>query len=230
VRRVRVDHDELKSDRRSRRRRTIVPNELALLEADELGFAYAYSFICTNLDWEVTEIEAWLTMRALVEEKITDGSSEQLLPPPVGLCGGEPHLDVVGVPPLNISTGVQPLCGLDAGRHDLYTASGCAASSSPFPLGYSTTHTALSSVSLLSTATASLATRESRSARLRSSPGLSDRFRLVTAPWPEHEQRDRLTVDRTRPEIGHRCTERVVNPDSYISASGKGREPAYSRI
>jgi len=54
VRRVRVDHDELKSDPRSRRRRTIDPNELALLEADELGFGYAYSFICTNLDWEVT--------------------------------------------------------------------------------------------------------------------------------------------------------------------------------
>jgi len=54
VRRVRVDHDELKSDPRSRRRRTIDPNQLALLEQSELGFAYAYSFICTNLDWEVT--------------------------------------------------------------------------------------------------------------------------------------------------------------------------------
>lgn len=48
VQRVRVERDELKSDPRSRRPRTIDRNQLALIEADELGFAYAYSFICTT--------------------------------------------------------------------------------------------------------------------------------------------------------------------------------------
>jgi len=66
------ERDELKSDPRSRRRRTIDPNQLSLLEQGEIGYAYAYSFILTNLDWEVTEIEIWLRKRALVEERIKD--------------------------------------------------------------------------------------------------------------------------------------------------------------
>ena len=72
VRRVRVDRGELKADPRSRRRRTIDPNQLVLLEEGEIGFAYAYSFILTNLDWSIIEIESWFRMRALVEERIKD--------------------------------------------------------------------------------------------------------------------------------------------------------------
>ncbi len=72
VRRVPVRSDELSGDLRSRRRRTIDPNQLALLEEGEIGVAYAYSFILTNLDWEAVEVEAWFRMRALVEEKIKD--------------------------------------------------------------------------------------------------------------------------------------------------------------
>ena len=67
-----VRPDELSGDLRSRRRRTIDPNQLAALEEGEIGAAYAYSFIVTNLDWEAVEIEAWFRMRALVEEKIKD--------------------------------------------------------------------------------------------------------------------------------------------------------------
>lgn len=118
VRRVRVDHDELKSDPRSRRRRTIDPNQLALLEADELGFAYAYSFICTNLDWEVTEIEAWFRMRALVEEKIKDAKlGAALRHLPSGFVAVNRTWMWSAFLALNISTWVQSLCGLDAGRH-----------------------------------------------------------------------------------------------------------------
>ena len=72
VRRVKVHEDELSTDRRSRRRRTIDPGQLVLLEAGEADFAYAYSFIVTNLGWEPVEIEAWFRLRALVEEKLKD--------------------------------------------------------------------------------------------------------------------------------------------------------------
>ena len=73
VRRVKVAKHELSADTRSRRRRTIDPDQLVLLEAGEAEIAYAYSFIVTNLDGDICGIEAWFRMRALVEEKLKDG-------------------------------------------------------------------------------------------------------------------------------------------------------------
>jgi hypothetical protein len=72
VRRARVERDEVSGDARSRRRRTIDPNQLALVEAGEAEVVYAYSFIVTNLCGDVCEIEAWFQKRALVEEKLKD--------------------------------------------------------------------------------------------------------------------------------------------------------------
>lgn len=71
-RRVKVDRDEVSGDQRSRRRRTIDPNQLKLLEAGETDHVYAYSFIVTNLTGTLLSIEAWFRKRALVEEKIKD--------------------------------------------------------------------------------------------------------------------------------------------------------------
>ena len=118
VRRVRVDGDELKSDPRSRRRRTIDPNQLSLLEQGESCFAYAYSFICTSLDGEPTEIEAWFRMRALVEEKIKDAKlGAALRHLPSGFAAVNRTWMWSAFLALNISTFLQSLCGLDAGRH-----------------------------------------------------------------------------------------------------------------
>lgn len=72
-RRVEVRRDELSGDARSRRRRTIDPNQLALMETGEAEVAYAYSFIVTNLEGDILDIEAWFRMRALVEERLKDG-------------------------------------------------------------------------------------------------------------------------------------------------------------
>jgi hypothetical protein len=72
VRRVRVERHELRHDARSRRRRTIDPDQLALLEAGQIGHAYAYTFIVTNLDWDPVTIEAWFRERALIEERLKD--------------------------------------------------------------------------------------------------------------------------------------------------------------
>jgi ABC-type molybdate transport system substrate-binding protein len=73
-RRVKVTPAELSADPRSRRRRTIDPNQLTLLTSGEAdyAYAYAYSFIITNLSGDIVDIEAWFRMRALVEEKIKD--------------------------------------------------------------------------------------------------------------------------------------------------------------
>ena len=71
-RRVKVKADELSSDVRSRRRRTIDPAQLRLLEAGEAEFAYAYSFMITNLAGDIREVEAWFRQRAIVAERIKD--------------------------------------------------------------------------------------------------------------------------------------------------------------
>lgn len=72
VRRVRLNANEISTDVRSRRRRTIDPNQLQLVIDGEADHAYAYSFIVTNVDWTCVEIESWFRMRALVEERIKD--------------------------------------------------------------------------------------------------------------------------------------------------------------
>ncbi len=118
VRRVRVDTGELKSDPRSRRRRTIDPNQLDLLEAGEIPHAHAYSFICTNLDWDVIELEAWFRMRALIEEKIKDAKlGAALRHLPSGFVAVNRTWMWWALLALNVSTFLQSLCGLDACRH-----------------------------------------------------------------------------------------------------------------
>ncbi len=72
VRRVRVNADSVRSDPRSRRRRTIDPAQLALVLGGESDHAYAYSFIVTNTAGDPVEIEAWFRERAQVEERIKD--------------------------------------------------------------------------------------------------------------------------------------------------------------
>ncbi len=72
VRRVKYNSNELEKDSRSRRRRTVDPSQLTLLEDGEIPFAYAYSFIVTNLDGDILDIEHWFRKRALVEERIKD--------------------------------------------------------------------------------------------------------------------------------------------------------------
>jgi Transposase DDE domain group 1 len=74
VRRVRVEAAEISGDGRSRRRRTIDPNQLALVLDGQAGCAWTYSFICTNLSWH----------------PVGHGTAA----PALGLPGGQPHLDV----------------------------------------------------------------------------------------------------------------------------------------
>lgn len=72
VRRVRLSADDVSVDPRSRRRRTIDPDQLRLVLDGQADHAYAYSFIVTNLEGDVVEIEAWFRERADVEERIKD--------------------------------------------------------------------------------------------------------------------------------------------------------------
>lgn len=72
VRRTRLDTDAISTDRRSRRRRTIDPHQLALALDGTADHVYAYTFIVTNLPWHPVATEFWFRQRALVEERIKD--------------------------------------------------------------------------------------------------------------------------------------------------------------
>ena len=52
IRRVKLDPGQVSADPRSRRRRTLHPDQRAMLfpELEQEPAIYAYSFICTNLD------------------------------------------------------------------------------------------------------------------------------------------------------------------------------------
>ena len=72
VRRVRVEAEEIRADPRSRRRRTIDPEELKAVKAGNADHAFAYVVILTSLAWSPREIEAWFRDRAQVEERLKD--------------------------------------------------------------------------------------------------------------------------------------------------------------
>lgn len=72
VRRVRVEATEIRADGRSRRRRTIDPDELKAVKQGQADHAYAYVVILTSLDWGPVEVEAWFRLRAQVEERLKD--------------------------------------------------------------------------------------------------------------------------------------------------------------
>jgi hypothetical protein len=84
VRRVRVDAEQISVDPRSRRRRTIDPDQLALALHGAAAHAYAVSFIVTNIPANdvpsdptgdapsVAQVEAWFRRRTDIEDRIRE--------------------------------------------------------------------------------------------------------------------------------------------------------------
>ena len=78
VRRVRLDPGQVSADPRSRRRRTLHPDQRALPipELEQEPAIYAYSFICTNLDVstpaKAAAVEHWYRHRTSIENIFRD--------------------------------------------------------------------------------------------------------------------------------------------------------------
>jgi hypothetical protein len=76
VRRVRVEAGDISADPRSRRRRTIEPDQLALALDGVADHAHAVSFIVTNIpQWtgeDVAVTEAWFRRRTDIEDRIRE--------------------------------------------------------------------------------------------------------------------------------------------------------------
>jgi hypothetical protein len=92
VRRLRLSAGEVSADVRSRRRRTIDPDQLRLVLDGLADHAYAYSFIVTNLEGDLVEIESWFRERADVEERIQVRAGAT--PPALGRRPGQRGVDV----------------------------------------------------------------------------------------------------------------------------------------
>ena len=140
VRRVRVDAEAISADPRSRRRRTIDPDQLALAIEGTATHAYAVSFIVTNIPANdrpcdttgnaesVVEVEAWFRRRTEIEDRIREaklGAALRKLP------SGSAAVNTVWMWAAllagNLSVLMQALTGIDTGgrahaarlRHDL---------------------------------------------------------------------------------------------------------------
>src|SRR5271166_3053612 len=78
VRRVKLDPDQVSADPRSRRRRTLHPDQRALPipELEQEPAIYAYSFICTNMDVstpaKAAAVEHWYRHRTAIENIFRD--------------------------------------------------------------------------------------------------------------------------------------------------------------
>lgn len=131
VRRVRVDADDISADPRSRRRRTIEPNQLALALEGTASHAWAVSFIVTNIPAnhttrqdtdggngggfdDVTEVEAWFRRRTDIEDRIREakhGAGMRHLP------SGDTRINTVWMWAAllagNLSVLLQALTGID---------------------------------------------------------------------------------------------------------------------
>ena len=138
IRRVRVDAEDISADPRSRRRRTIDPDQLALALDGTATHAYAVSFIVTNIPTHdhannadlhsVVDVEAWFRRRTDIEDRIREaklGAALRRLP------SGRHAVNTVWMWAAllagNLSTLLQALTGIDEGgrahaarlRHEL---------------------------------------------------------------------------------------------------------------
>jgi hypothetical protein len=139
VRRVRIDAETISADPRSRRRRTIDPDQLALALQGTATHAYAVSFIVTNIPDNddpgdtgsgetLRDVEAWFRRRTDIEDRIREaklGAALRRLP------SGSAAVNTVWMWAAllagNLSVLLQALTGLDDGgrahadrlRHDL---------------------------------------------------------------------------------------------------------------
>jgi hypothetical protein len=122
VRRVRVDAEDISADPRSRRRRTIDPDQLALALEGTATHAYAVSFIVTNIPANdqagttesILDVEAWFRRRTDIEDRIREAKlGAALRHLPSGHHGVNTVWMWAALLAGNLSTLLQALTGID---------------------------------------------------------------------------------------------------------------------
>ena len=124
IRRVRVDAADISTDPRSRRRRTIDRDQLALLLDGVADHAWATSFIVTNMPTggtgfdTATDVEAWFRMRTDIEDRIREAKlGAGLAHLPSGYVETNSVWMWAALLAGNLSTLLQALTGIDTGTH-----------------------------------------------------------------------------------------------------------------
>lgn len=72
ARRVRIDAEQISTDPRARRRRTIDKHQLRLALDGDVDHVYGYTVIMTNLPDDPVELERWFRHRTQIEERLKD--------------------------------------------------------------------------------------------------------------------------------------------------------------
>ncbi len=122
IRRVRVDAEQVSTDPRSRRRRTIDRDQLTLLLDGVADHGWATSFIVTNLPTggagfdTATDVEAWFRMRTDIEDRIREAKlGAGLIHLPSGYVETNTVWMWAALLAGNLSTLLQALTGIDTG-------------------------------------------------------------------------------------------------------------------
>jgi hypothetical protein len=120
VRRVKVRAQDVSTDPRARRRRTIPKDQLALALDGLIEHVYAYSFIATNLDVstpaKAVAVEAWHRMRTDIEDRFRDAKHGAALRHlPSGTRAANTVWMWGALLAVNLSAWLQELAGLDTG-------------------------------------------------------------------------------------------------------------------
>jgi hypothetical protein len=131
IRRVRLDISRVSADSRSRRRRTLHPDQRALPlgEPAEAGDIYAYSFVCTLIDvstpGKAVAVEHWYRQRTTIENIFRDskhGAALRHLP------GGHREVNTAwmhaALPAANMAAWLHELTGTLGGGGETLTGHG----------------------------------------------------------------------------------------------------------
>jgi len=230
VRRVRVDPGEIRSDPRSRRRRTIRPDQLALALEGEATEIYAYSFIVTNLTGEPRSIEHWFRERAWIEERHKTPNSATACstsPPARFVSTGSGCGPPTWPPTCRCSPKTSATSTLTAGR----TANGHAGSCSRCPPESPATPGASSSASLSALPTPRSAPPGNTSEH-SPPPSRADRPATPRPPptWAPPEPTDHPTINQRARAALKRPIEATPHTHQQPSQTLTPRSTTYPRI
>ncbi len=124
IRRVRVEAADISTDPRSRRRRTIDRDQLALVLDGVTDHGWATSFIVTNVPTggdgfdTATDVEAWFRMRTDIEDRIREAKlGAGLIHLPSGYVETNTVWMWAALLAGNLSTLLQAITGIDTGKH-----------------------------------------------------------------------------------------------------------------
>jgi hypothetical protein len=130
IRRVKLDISQVSADSRSRRRRTLHPDQrgLPLGELAKAGDIYAYSFVCTNIDMstpgKAVAVEYWYRQRTTTREHLPGQQARCRTTSSAQWLSGSQHRLDAALLAANMAAWVHELTGTLGGGGETVTGHG----------------------------------------------------------------------------------------------------------